>query len=130
MIVNLKLNRTFQLMIALDISVVMLMIIFLVGQPITTDRFNLIMSSTTSLGAILGFNALTFKAIKAEIKINQVLGDVDVKNSIARMSKALDEFEALMQMPEIKLIAEVLAAKVLVEPPTITTENPKEVGKK
>lgn len=89
-------NKDFQLIVLVDSAVVGLMGVFLTVVPASAINFNIILSSTTSLGAIIAANILAVKAVKMQQTADE-LKEKAITEKVTYLVdwlKGLDDFAA------------------------------------
>lgn len=93
-------NRDFQLLVGVDVAVVGFMVGFLAFVPPSVLNFNIILSSTTSLGAIVAANALGVKAMRASMLVDSL----DLIKVMSQVNRFLKQGEKFFNSPEFLLI--------------------------
>jgi len=88
-------NRDFKFMAAVDLLCFAFLVVFMTLVPRNWVNFNIILSSTTSLGAIIGYNVLTYRTIKAQMFIERAK---------STLTTAKDQIPSVIQPVFAKLI--------------------------
>jgi len=85
-------SRDFKIMVAINLGVLILIIFFLFFIPFNLINFGIVLSAFTSLGAIIGFDILMYRAIKLQMCVDKI----DIDKQMRRLNVVLPELMRLI----------------------------------